>query len=64
MENPIKIDDWGVPLFSETPIYVFEKVFPILGTLWWKYMAQLPKCSLVAMINQYMEAAPSTLQVV
>ncbi len=23
MENPIKMDDLGVPLFLETPIYVF-----------------------------------------
>ena len=24
MENPkIKVDDWGVPLFQETPTYVF-----------------------------------------
>ena len=22
MENPIKMDDFGVPLFSETPIYI------------------------------------------
>ena len=22
MENPIKVDDLGVPLFSETPTYV------------------------------------------
>ena len=24
MENPIKMDDLGVPLFSETPIYLHE----------------------------------------
>ena len=24
MENPIKLDDLGVPLFSETPIYVMH----------------------------------------
>ena len=23
MENPIKMDDLGVPLFSETPIYIY-----------------------------------------
>ena len=23
MENPIKIDDLGVPLFLETPIYIY-----------------------------------------
>ena len=23
MENPIKMDDLGIPLFLETPIYVF-----------------------------------------
>ena len=27
MENPIKIDDLGVPLFSETPILVFYDFF-------------------------------------
>ena len=33
MENPIKMDDLGVPLFSETPIYIdtigygFSKMF-------------------------------------
>ena len=26
MENPIKIDDLGVPLFSETSIYILEKI--------------------------------------
>jgi len=30
MENPIKMDDLGVPLFSETPIYgvivAFEQI--------------------------------------
>ena len=24
MENPVKMDDLGVPLFSETAIYVYE----------------------------------------
>ena len=28
MENPIKIDDLGVPLFLETPIYVGEEKRP------------------------------------
>ena len=22
MENPIKMDDWGIPPFKDTPIYV------------------------------------------
>ena len=26
MENPIKIDDLGVPLFLETPIYIYTYV--------------------------------------
>ena len=26
MENPIKMDDLGVPLFLETPIYIFSKL--------------------------------------
>ena len=30
MENPIKIDDLGVPLFLETPIYIYmtDHFFP------------------------------------
>ena len=27
IENPIKMDDLGVPLFSETPIYVYIECF-------------------------------------
>ena len=27
MENPIKMDDFGVPLFLETPIYTFRYIF-------------------------------------
>ena len=27
VENPIKMDDLGVPLFLETPIYKIEDVF-------------------------------------
>ena len=30
MENPIKIDDLGVPLFLETPMYFFESFLPKL----------------------------------
>ena len=26
MENPIKIDDLGVPLFLETPIFVLKNI--------------------------------------
>ena len=33
MENPIKKDDLGVPLFSETPIYCFLNV--LLDLLFW-----------------------------
>ena len=33
MENPIKKDDLGVPLFSETPIYCFLNV--LLDFLFW-----------------------------
>ena len=29
MENPIKIDDLGVPLFMETPIYNHPMVHPV-----------------------------------
>ena len=28
MENPIKMDDLGVPLFSETPIYIYIYALP------------------------------------
>ena len=27
MENPIKIDDLGIPLFLETPIYLLNQTF-------------------------------------
>ena len=27
MENPIKMDDLGVPLFSETPIYLYIFIY-------------------------------------
>ena len=27
MENPIKMDDLGVPLFSETPIYTWWQIY-------------------------------------
>ena len=29
MENPIKMDDFGVPLFSETSILMFGSSFPM-----------------------------------
>ncbi len=28
MEHPIKVDDLGVPLFLETPIFPMEKICP------------------------------------
>ena len=27
MENPIKMDDLGVPLFLETPIYIYIQIY-------------------------------------
>ena len=27
MENPIQMDDWGVPLFSETSIYMIHDIY-------------------------------------
>ena len=27
MENPIKMDDLGVPLFLETPIYIYTYIY-------------------------------------
>ena len=33
MENPIKMDDLGVPLFLETPIYTLEAVFCLIPCL-------------------------------
>ena len=32
MENPIKVDDLGVPLFSETLIYIYG--YPFTNTPW------------------------------
>ena len=32
-ENPIKMDDLGVPIFLETPIYVPESLFLLLNPL-------------------------------
>ena len=32
MENPIKLDDWGVPLFSETPISVRKALICLCAT--------------------------------
>ena len=43
MENPIKMDDLGVPLFLETPIWGFY--FPTLGA---GYPAIAPKSLLSA----------------
>ena len=34
MENPIKMDDLGVPLFSETSLWLIWLVY---GDLWWCY---------------------------
>ena len=33
MENPIKMDDLVVPLFSETPIYIVADINSSLGTV-------------------------------
>ena len=33
MENPIEMDDLGVPLFSETPIYFLKILFVIYVAL-------------------------------
>ena len=30
MENPIEMDDLGVPLFSETSIQIIEKKHPVI----------------------------------
>ena len=34
MENPIKMDDLGVPLFLETPIYHQPKSFQVFFSSW------------------------------
>ena len=34
MENPIKMDDFGVPLFSETSIYIYTEYFWIQYTIY------------------------------
>ena len=31
MENPIKMDDLGVPLFLETPIYVYIYIYSVFN---------------------------------
>ena len=31
MENPMKMDDLGVPLFLETPIYMYHNFKPNVG---------------------------------
>ena len=37
MEKPIKMDDLGVPLFSETPIYELQSVASTLPR-WFSYV--------------------------
>ena len=38
MENPIKMDDLGVPLFLETPIYKTpELILTVKPVVLWKY---------------------------
>ena len=32
MENPIKMDDLGVPLFLETPIYIYRDIIPLINS--------------------------------
>ena len=39
MENPIKMDDLGVPLFSETPIWVTDKLVQLLDKSWWGHLS-------------------------
>ena len=45
MENPIKMDDLGVPLFSETSIYIYIYIF-----MEWRYLTgpvtRVKMCSL------------------
>ena len=45
MENPIKMDDLGVPLFSETPIYVICGSVAFFGTcvIGWFGLGSSPK---------------------
>ena len=49
MENPIEMDDLGVPLFLETPIYVYKCIFiytPGLHfALEWRFPPQMGKVS-------------------
>ena len=35
MENPIKMDDLGVPLFSETPIYIHIYIYIYISPRCW-----------------------------
>ena len=46
MENPIKMDDLGVPLFLETPMYPF-KMFLLLKVIGFQhYHVSVPNCLL------------------
>ena len=38
MENPIKMDDLGVPLFLETPIFLTQKCFEHFEALRFQYV--------------------------
>ena len=38
MENPIKMDDLGVPLFSDTPLYLYVTLFQLVASAnCWKH---------------------------
>ena len=45
MENPIKMDDLGVPLFSETSIYLkdFEQISPLFKRMMIELLWQVLK---------------------
>ena len=43
MENPIKMDDLGVPLFLETPISLLRAYFPILTACYCIYLGKPPE---------------------
>ena len=44
MENPIKMDELGVPPFQETPIYVYDILLVTRSQFHWMFLHQTPRC--------------------
>ena len=52
LENPIKMDDLGVPLFSETSIYIYM-YGKTHGLVIWALMMELKNCTLYVVVAIY-----------